>query len=328
MAKKKASVLKEGIPIPLELAGAFKNVVVIYLKIRNPGFSKSASMEDVDVGDVDKSMLSLSKSTIDSPKFRAIINHHSRVKSFLRMKALPIPKFFKSCYAIPHDAFLSTMKGVDKLILEHDEELRPDFIRHFDEIKAHAKTKLRKEYNEADYPSKAQLRQAFSITVEAIHQDVPGELKSLDAQFFAKQQEALTAKFAECGFAMRNYKRVVLQKLLEHLHQKLQETDADGRPKMIRKNAIENIEEYLMDYPVQNVTNDTELTALTQSLQRLVVKADLETIRHDERFRQSMANQVREIKLDLNALITSKPRKIRGALARQQEQQEQVAQTA
>jgi len=310
--KSKYKSREQADPIPVEMADALERGVVLYVKMGAPGFLSGIDVENVDAGDVDPEMLRLSKKTLDCTQYKAMKSIHGQVKKYLRARTLPTPRWLKSSYFIPDGLVAETMAGVQHFIDLHDDEYLPAFLRVYREEKARARERLKKLYDESDYPSVENLRRSCYIRQEVIEQRTPTKLEAISPSLYREQREALRQKAAETMQDAKLYLRDTLFKLLTHLHEKLAASDpATGRPMAIRKSAVENIEDFLKFFEPRDVNKDAPMQAMIEKLRRSMTGLDLETVKHDEKYRASMAAAVGAITKDLGALVTVAPRKIR-----------------
>ena len=317
MAIKKKKKLKsksrgEVVPVPLSMADAFERGIVLYVKMGAPGFLTGIDTDNVDAGDVDPEMLRLSKKTLDCPQYKAMKSLHGQVKKFLRGRTLPVPRYLKSSYFIPDEQVEETVKGVEQFIHLHDDEYLPAFLRVYRDEKARAKERLKALYDESDYPSIENLRRSCYIRQEIIEQTTPKKLEGISPSLYREQREALRQKAAETMNDAKLYLRNACFKLLTHLHEKLAASDpATGRPMVIRKSAVENVEDFLKFFEPRDVNKDVPLQGIVEKIRKNMTGLDLETVKHDEKYRASMAAAVGAIARDLGALVTVAPRKIR-----------------
>jgi hypothetical protein len=309
---KSKSTMGEAVQIPLSMADAFEKGVVLYVKMGAPGFITGIDVENVDAGDVDPEMLRLSKKTLDCPQYKAMKSVHGQVKKFLRGRTLPVPRYMRSAYFIPDEQVEETIKGIEQYVNLHDDEYLPAFLRVYRDEKLKAKERLKNLYDESDYPSVESLRRSCYIRPEIIEITTPKRLEGISPSLYRAQREALRQKMAETANDGKMYLRDTLFKLLTHLHEKLAASDpATGRPTVIRKASVDHIEDFLKFFESLNVTKDTPMEATVEKLRKNMAGLDLEIIKHDDKYRASMAATVGAIARDLGALVTVAPRKIR-----------------
>lgn len=297
--------------MPNQLAESFDKGVCLYVKMACPGFNASMDSDLVDT-DADKDLIKVTKITLDAPQHKAIRSLHSQIKKYLRTKSLPIPKFMKSSYFIPNQDIVEVFERLEKFIEEHDEDLLPSLVKHYEHAKAEAKKRLKSAYDEEDYPSVQVLKNACYIAPEVLELRTPEKLKSVSPSLYAKQTKALEAKFSETLMEMRTYLRSSILEMVQHLEEKLKGKDEEGRPKVIRESALKHIEEFIESFNAsRNVTNDTELQSILGKLRQVMSGASIEMVRGDEQFRAQLARSVAGINKQLTSLVGGGARKIR-----------------
>jgi hypothetical protein len=213
------------------------------------------------------------------------------------------------------------------LMNEYKEETRPALVETFIEAypalieAAKLKTQaLASElgiefvllWNSSDYPAVPDVQKKFSFDWDFLSLTVPDALKM--AGKFEEESAKLEAKIQNVSEEITAVMRESLLELVEHLKSSL-ETNADGKPKRLFNTAVTNIQDFLDSFKARNITNDTQLDAISEELKKIIhpnVNADM--LKKDEQFKGTVHDSMAEISAKLAALVEVTPgRKFRAA---------------
>jgi hypothetical protein len=100
--------------------------------------------------------------------------------------------------------------------------------------------------------------------------------------------------------------RTKLYEMVEHLQEKLAPS-ADGSKKRLHETTVDNLKEFLTDFPFRNVSNDTELEAVVAKVKALIGDTDAATIRTSEDFRAKVHAGMAEVTATLGTLVEEAP---------------------
>jgi hypothetical protein len=102
-----------------------------------------------------------------------------------------------------------------------------------------------------------------------------------------------------------------------HLTERLSGTE-DGKPKVFRDSAVENLGEFFQRFRTLNVRSSAELDQLVDEAQQIVRGIQPQTLRDNGVLRQQLAAQLSGVQSVLDGLLVDRPR--RNILRSRQEQ--------
>ena len=83
----------------------------------------------------------------------------------------------------------------------------------------------------------------------------------------------------------------------------------DGKPKVFRDSAIENLAEFFGRFRHLNLHSDQQLDDLVAQAQRVVRGVEPQTLRDDQTVRQRVATQLSAVQSVLDGLLVDRPRR-------------------
>ncbi len=99
-----------------------------------------------------------------------------------------------------------------------------------------------------------------------------------------------------------------LSSLISHLNERLSGAD-DGKPKIFRDSAIENLHEFFERFQRLNIHSSTELENLVGRAQSLVSGVQPQQLRDSNGLRQQLATQLSGVQSMLDGLMVDRPRR-------------------
>jgi hypothetical protein len=306
--KVKGPTAPESAPVTSEMGKAFQKGICLRLILGNPSFKRKVDSDEITAGDADTDMLHVSKDTLQCDEFDAIQRFHGEIKKFLVIRSLTIKvKLLKGTYFIPTELAEEVFQKLEKDVEHHDTVLVPAFMKAYKTAKAEAKRRLKKLYDERDYPSEDALSKAFYIEHFPLTLSVDGKLEDIDKQLFRKMVERLDRTYERAAMDMRMGMRSQLRDMIAHLSERLSGTTDDGKPKIFRESAIQHINDYIQFFKPKNATDDIELARLVEKCQKVMTGVDVEALRDDATFRASMAKEMTTLKTALDSLVVAAP---------------------
>ena len=97
-------------------------------------------------------------------------------------------------------------------------------------------------------------------------------------------------------------------KLVGHLTDRLSGGE-DGKPKVFRDSAVENMSEFFARFRSLNVRSNAELDALVEQAQRVVRGVEPQQLRDNATLRQQVAAQLSGVQATLDGLLVDRPRR-------------------
>ena len=301
------------LPMTPEIAEAFDKGICLRVIMGYPGFSGTVDPEQFEIGEVDPDMLHFKKDTLDCPAYSALKRFHGEIRTYLKLRSMPIKtRLFRGTYFISLKIAEEVFKQMDVFVNIHNTKLVPALIDEYEDGKQDAKKRLGPDlYDESDYPSATALKRACHIQWYPLATQADGKLKDIDTKLFNEAQQRLQQTYNEAALEMRAALRTQLYQLTEHLRERLSGKSADGKPKVLRGEAIEHINEYLEFFNPKDVTNDKELAAHVEKMRKLMSGVEIEELRKDDKYRAELAKSLGGVVSELDKLVTTGGRKIR-----------------
>lgn len=249
--------------------------------------------------------LSAGKKLIDTrhPAFKAVTAVKSRMIQFWRSMSLPYPE--PGIRLLRQDR----IEAFDARMREFQAELDvavATLDRHYAELKTAARRRLGSLYNPADYPES--LAGMFSIDFDFPAVEPPDYLRQLNPQLYEEECQRVQERFNEAVRLAEEAFTTELAKLVSHLTERLSGT-ADGRPKVFRDSAVENLTEFFDRFAQLNVRSSDQLDQLVAGCQRIVRGVEPQTLRDDRTLRQHVATELSRVQSVLDGLLVDRPRR-------------------
>lgn len=282
------------------------NVVAFVISTHRWGNRKVADKKKVETK-ADKKMMSVTKKLIDSPEYKAIIDH-------MRITKLTITDRMVQSFYLKGVYFsrLEQVEGIKAYLDERNngdgkeekglKALVEEFAKVWDIRKAEAPALLGDQYNKNDYPTAEYVKNSFGIESRWISFDVPDKLP--DAVYKEEKKKA-EEKWQECAERITMSLRQAFKDLIAHAVDKL--TTAKGeKPKKFKDATIDNINDFIDTFANKNITNDKELEELIKKAKKVVNGVDADDIRDDRFVRLAVKKGFAAIDGELEN-ITRKP---------------------
>ena len=177
---------------------------------------------------------------------------------------------------------------------------------HFDELKSAARERLGRLYSSADYP--ASLTGLFAMEWDFPSVEAPPYLRQLSPELYRQECERMQARFDE---AVRLAEAAFLEELsglVSHLTDRLAGTE-DGKPKVFRDSAVENLSEFFQRFRNLNIGSNAQLDELVNQAQQIVRGVKPQQLRDNNAVRQEVATQLSGVQSVLDGLLIDRPRR-------------------
>ncbi len=177
---------------------------------------------------------------------------------------------------------------------------------HYAELRESARQRLGELYNVRDYPES--LTGEFAMTWEFPTVEPPEYLRRLNPALYEQECQRVQQRFQEAVALAEQAFLEDLAKLVEHLTDRLAGTE-DGRPKIFRDSAVENLTEFFTRFQRLNIRSNAELDALVQQTQRIVQGIAPQQLRENAPLRQQISTQMATVQASLDQLLVDRPRR-------------------
>jgi hypothetical protein len=176
----------------------------------------------------------------------------------------------------------------------------------YETLKNAAREKLGDLYNPNDYP--ATLDGVFDIRWEYPPVEPPNYLVTFNPELYAQEQSRIQRRFEAAVVMAENAFAEQLQEMVEHLIERLTDSP-DGERKVFRNAAVENFKDFYENFRRMNVRSNEQLETLIRQANDLVSGVDVKELRENKDIRQNLSQQMSEVKVALDSLITNAPRR-------------------
>ena len=174
------------------------------------------------------------------------------------------------------------------------------------EIKRMARERLGRLYCEADYPPT--FIGLFQFFWDFPNVEPPDYLARLRPELYQQEWNRVRARFEEAVQLAERAFTDELSGLIAHLGERLSGAE-DGRPKIFRDSAIENLHEFFERFQRLNIHSSSELEALVGRAQSLLQGVEPQQLRDSNGLRQQLATQLSGVQSVLEGLMVDRPRR-------------------
>jgi hypothetical protein len=263
---------------------------------------KSQAAETFGAG---SQFLSAGKKLLDTrhPAFKAVTSVRNRLVCLWRAMSLPFPdpgiRLIRQDDVEPFTTQAITLKAeLDQAVEQLD--------GHLVELKVLARECLGTLYSEGDYPGS--LRGLFDVEWEFPAVEPPEYLRQLSPELFRQEQARVAARFEEAVRLAEEAFIVEFNKLVGHLTERLSGTD-DGKPKVFRDSAVENLTDFFQRFGQLNVRSNQQLDELVEQAQQIVRGVEAQQLRENHPLRQEVTTQLSAVQAVLDGLLVDRPRR-------------------
>jgi hypothetical protein len=249
--------------------------------------------------------LSATKKLLDvsHPAFKAVTAVKTKVIAYWKSLSLPYPEpGIRLIGQNRIDGFASQMVEFQEELAEAVEALD----RRYGELKAAARQRLGSLYSANDYP--ASLIGLFSIDFEFPSVEPPSYLQALNPELFEQESQRVQARFDEAVKLAEDAFTAELAKLVSHLTERLSGNE-DGKAKIFRDSAIENLTEFFSRFRQLNIRSNEQLDRLVADAQSIVRGIEPQALRDDNGLRQQIATEMSRVQATLDGLLVDRPRR-------------------
>ena len=200
------------------------------------------------------------------------------------------------------DEFAAQMRTFQEELTEAVENLDRDYS----DLKSTARRRLGSLFNAADYPDS--LSELFAIEFDFPSVEAPGYLQQLNPQLYEEECRRVQGRFDEAVKLAEEAFTAELAKLISHLTERLSGS-ADGKPRVFRDSAVENLTEFFARFRELNVRSSEQLDQLVGQAQRVVRGIEPQALRDDAGLRQHVATEMSRVQSVLDGLLVDRPRR-------------------
>jgi hypothetical protein len=249
--------------------------------------------------------VSAAKKLLDTshPSFKLVTSTRGRILNYWRGLSLPYPE--PGIRLIRQDdiaAFNVQMTTLQAELAEAVAELD----QRYDELKQAARRRLGSLYNSTDYPDS--LVDLFSVTWDFPAFEPPGYLRQVSPELYEQESRRITARFEEAVQLAEQAFTEEFSKVVAHLTERLAGQE-DGKPKVFRDSAVENLREFFDRFRHLNVRSCEELDRLIEQSQQIIRGVEPQQLRDNQPLRQQIATQLSGVQSVLDGMLVDRPRR-------------------
>lgn len=275
-----------------------EQTVVLNLSFGKIGLNRKGDISKIET-DADKTRCTFGKRLFDCDEIRAIATHDYETTKYVKAR-ISLEGFISEGFYILAASFV---EDVEKFLKARQTQ-RADLVEKFCDVyegqRELARQVLASQFRADDYPQDP--RPKFRMTWRWISFGVPN---ALPAKEYAEAVELFKNDMQEA--LERTEKRLSEQfgELVAHLTEKLT-PGPDGKKKIFRDTAIENLTEFLALIDKRNITRNKDLAALTAKARDIIADTTPERLRDSAPTRAKIAGDMKELKSAIDLMITTK----------------------
>jgi hypothetical protein len=249
--------------------------------------------------------LSAGKKLLDTkhPAFKAVTAVRGRIVSFWKSLSLPYPE--PGIRLIRQDK----IDSFDAQMTEFQAEL-DEAVLHLDEryaaLQSAARNRLGSLYNPLDYPES--LCGLFQVSWDFPTVEPPSYLQQLHPELYQQECERVAARFDDAVRLAEQAFMDELQQLVVHLTERLR-GQADGKPKVFRDSAVNNLTEFFTRFKQLNIRSNEDLDTLVEQCQGVVRGVEPQNLRDNQGLRQHLVSELGQVQNVLDELLVDRPRR-------------------
>ncbi|MGO9110059.1 MAG: hypothetical protein ACLP9L_12575 [Thermoguttaceae bacterium] len=261
--------------------------------------------ESAEPFNAEAKFLSAGKKLLDisHPAFKAVTAVRGKVIAYWKSMSLPFPE--SGVRLIRQDRvedFAAKMQEFQAELTEAVETLD----RRYSELKATARQRLGSLFNSSDYP--ASLAGLFEISFDFPSVEPPDYLQQLNPALYEQECERVQSRFDEAVRLAEEAFTAELAKLISHLTERLSGQE-DGKPKIFRDSAVENLTEFFQRFRALNVRSSEQLHQLVSQAQRVIRGVEPQDLRDNDGLRQQVTTEMSRVSSVLDGLLVDRPRR-------------------
>jgi len=281
-----------------------EDVVVLNLIFHRPGIHRRGDMEQVET-ESDKKLLHLSKDIVDSEEYGTVTSLAGEARGWIRKRSLPSP-LKRGTFLIPLGLVDVVNTYLDEIESRYNSKAE-SFLAVYPQKVQEAKSRLRGQFDERNYPTVDQMRSAFWLERSFLDFGVPSEQKigrTLWEQEKQRAEKLWSASVDEIQDALRTSFRALVGHMAERL-----ESKPDGKRKIFKNTAIEKITEFVELFKARNITDDAELEGLVVQARNVLAGKQPDDIRKSDVIRGEIAGEMARVTTVLDQLLIDSPRR-------------------
>jgi hypothetical protein len=253
----------------------------------------------------DARFLSAGKRLLDisHPAYKTVTAVRTKVISYWKSMCLPFPEpGLRLIRQDRIDDFAAKMREFQDELAEAVASLD----RRYSELKSMAQQRLGALFNAEDYPES--LRGMFSVEFDFPSVEPPEYLRQLNPALYEEECRRVQSRFDEAVQLAEEAFVAELAKLVSHMTDRLSGQE-DGKPKIFRDSAVENLTEFFRRFRELNIHSNEQLDQLVGQAQRVIRGIEPQELRNNAGLRQHVATEMSRVESVLDGLLVDRPRR-------------------
>ena len=267
--------------------------------------SPAQKAQAADQFDAAAKFLSATKKLLDTehPLFRSVTAVRGKILQHWKDLTLPYPESgLRLIRQEDVGEFDRSMQRFRSELMSAVEELDDAFL----ELRSVARERLGQLFNASDYP--VSLKGEFAVTWEFPAVEPPNYLQQLNPALYEQQCQRVQSRFDEAVQLAEQAFVEELSRLVEHLTERLTGAE-DGKPKVFRDSAIENLTAFFERFRRLNIRSNDQLDALVGDAQRILRGIEPQELRDRSSLRGRVASQLATVQASLDGVMVDRPRR-------------------
>jgi hypothetical protein len=148
----------------------------------------------------------------------------------------------------------------------------------------------------------------FQVTWGFPSVEPPDYLRQLNPEVYRQECERVAGRFDEAVQLAEAAFVEELQSLVSHLTERLS-GQTDGKPKVFRDSAVENLTQFFERFRELNVRGNEQLDELVGQCQQVVSAVEPQLLRDNQGLRESVSHELSQVQSVLDDLLVDRPRR-------------------
>jgi hypothetical protein len=218
-----------------------------------------------------------------------------QARKLLNRYALPFP--MAGLHLVPKDSIDEIDNRLEMLKSDFWSKVET-FAAFYEDAREEAKNALGDLFSETDYPQ--DIKQKFRFTWSFVVLDVPSKASFLSPDIYQKEKQKFQDLMAETRELAMAALREEFGEVINHLSDKIISSD---KPKTIRSNMTNRINEFLDGFSDRNLFQDDKLSALVEEARGLVktINGNSYGVMHNDVLRQKFTKDFTTLKATFNS---------------------------
>lgn len=280
------------------------NSVMLYLSMGRLRTRRKINSNAV-TSDIDLNLLHVSKDIMDSPELKAIGEHDTEIKTWVRSRCLPSPFKKKGILILPVELIQGVAERVEQARLDRL-PLIEQFLAMYMVRKGEAKPKLGSGFNEKDYPAIEKVREAFTFEFQMWELSAPGQLAAVNRDLYQRELVKMQNMWSEASHQVSAVLLQEFRKLTAHMADKLTPTE-DGKAKIFRDTTVTNLTAWLDLFQARNLGDDAALVSAVDKARQAIRGIKPDAIRDSDTLREQLAADFAAITEQVDAALVDRP---------------------